>query len=237
LDKVLWERRERKSVNLNLIIFGPPGAGKGTYTSRLATRLKIVSIATGDIFREEIKRNTVLGRKVAEFVNKGELVPDEITVEILKKRLNEPNSQSGFILDGYPRTIEQAQALDKIAKIDAVILIIVPEWIIIERLSNRRICRNCGAIYNLRFIKPKIEGVCDKCGGQLYQREDDKPEVIKERLKVYEKQTQPLIEYYKRKIPIIEVENKQIDTPPETIVEKIMNELRKANIIKSIEPQ
>lgn len=200
-------------------------------------RLKIVSIATGDIFREEIKRNTVLGRKVAEFVNKGELVPDEITIEILKKRLNEPNSQIGFILDGYPRTIEQAQALEKITKIDAVIQIIVPEWIIIERLSNRRICRNCGAIYNLRFIKPKIEGACDKCGGQLYQREDDKPEVIKERLKVYEKQTQPLIEYYKKKIPIIEVETPQIETPPETIIEKIMNKLKKTNIIKTIELQ
>jgi len=237
MDKILWERRERKSLNTNLIIFGPPGAGKGTYTSRLATRLKIASIATGDIFREEIKRSTVLGRKVAEFVNKGELVPDEITIEILKKRLNEPNSQSGFILDGYPRTIEQAKALDKIAKIDAVIQIIVPEWIIIERLSNRRICKNCGEIYNLRFIKPKIEGVCDKCGGQLYQREDDKPEVIKERLKVYEKQTQPLIDYYKQKIPIIEVETPQIETPPETIVEKMINELKKTNVIKTIEPK
>lgn len=170
-------------------------------------------------------------------MNKGELVPDEITIEILKKRLNEPNSKKGFILDGYPRTIEQAKALDKIAKIDAVIQIIVPEWIIIERLSNRRICRNCGAIYNLRFIKPKIEGICDKCGGQLYQREDDKPEVIKERLKIYEKQTQPLIEYYKKKIPIIEIETPQIETPPETIIEKMINKLRRANIIKSIEPQ
>jgi len=112
MDTVLWERRERKSVKTNLIIFGPPGAGKGTYTSRLATRLKIAGIATGDIFREEIKRSTVLGRKVAEFVNKGELVPDEITIEILKKRLNEPKSQNGFILDGYPRTIEQAKALE-----------------------------------------------------------------------------------------------------------------------------
>jgi len=237
MDKILRERRERKSLNTNLIIFGPPGAGKGTYTSRLATRLKIVSIATGDMFREEIKRGTTLGKKVADFVNQGALVPDEIVVDILEKRIKEPNSKKGFILDGYPRTVQQAQALDKIAKIDAVIQIIVPEWIIIERLSNRRICRNCGAIYNLRFLKPKIEGICDKCGGQLYQREDDKPEVIKERLKVYEKQTQPLIEYYKRKIPVIEVETPQIETPPETIVEKMINELKKTNIIKTIEPQ
>jgi len=237
MDEILRERRERKSVNLNLIVFGPPGAGKGTYTSRLASRLKIAGVATGDIFRDEMKRNTVLGRRVADFVNKGVLVPDEITIEILKKRLSEPDSQKGFILDGYPRTIEQAKALEKITKIEAVIRIIVPEWIIIERLSNRRICSNCGEVYNLRYLKPKIEGVCDKCRGQLYQREDDKPEVVKERLKVYERQTQPLIDYYKQRMPIIEVENKQIDTPPEAIVEKMISELKKANIIKPIESQ
>jgi len=216
---------------VKLIIFGPPGAGKGTYTSRLATMLKIAGIATGDIFREEIKRSTALGKKVAPFVNTGELVPDEIVIGLLEKRVKESNSKKGFILDGYPRTIQQAQALDKLAKIDAVIQIIVPEWIIIERLSNRRICRNCGEVYNLRYLKPKIEGVCDKCSGQLYQREDDKPEVVKERLKVYERQTQPLIDYYKRKIPLLEVENTEIDAPPEKTIEKIMNELRKANII------
>lgn len=235
MDKILWKGRERKSLKTNLIIFGPPGAGKGTYTSSLSTLLKIAGISTGDIFREEIKRNSVLGRKVADFVKKGELVPDEITIDVLKKRVSEPNCQRGFILDGYPRTIAQAKALEKIAKIDAVIRIIVPEWIIIERLSNRRICGNCDAIYNLRHLKPKIEGVCDKCGGKLYQREDDKPEVIKERLKVYETQTQPLIDYYKRKLPVLEVENTEIDAPPEKTVNKIMGKLRKANLIKSIE--
>jgi len=222
---------------VNLIIFGPPGAGKGTYTSRLSVVLGISNIATGDMFREEIRRDTPLGKKVASFVNSGKLVPDEIVIGILAERVKEPNSRKGFILDGYPRTVQQAQALDKIAKIDAIIRIIVPEWIIIERLSSRRICRNCSEVYNLRYLKPKVEGICDKCGGQLYQREDDKPEVVKERLKVYERQTQPLIEYYKQRIPIIEVENKQIDTPPETIVEKMINELKKTNIIESIEPQ
>jgi adenylate kinase len=166
-------------------------------------------------------------------VNKGVLVPDEITIEILKKRLSEPNSQKGFILDGYPRTVQQAQALEKVAKIDAIIRIIVPEWIIIERLSSRRICRNCGEVYNLRYLKPKIEDVCDKCGGQLYQREDDKPEVVKDRLKVYEKQTHPLINYYHGKVPIFNIENNQIDTPPETVVKKIIMELRKASLTKT----
>jgi adenylate kinase len=163
-------------------------------------------------------------------VKNGGLVPDEIVIEILKKRVNEPDCKNGFILDGFPRTIEQAKTLEKAAKIDAIINLVVPEWIIVERLSNRRICRNCGEVYNLRYLKPKNEGVCDKCGGQLYQREDDKPEVIKKRLKVYEKQTQPLISYYQGKVPILNVENNQIDTPPEAMIENIIRELRKANI-------
>jgi len=164
-------------------------------------------------------------------VKKGELVPDKTVIEILKKKMNEPNSRNGFILDGYPRTIEQAKALEKIAEIDAVVRLMVPEWIIIERLSSRRICRNCGEVYNLRYLKPKKEGICDKCGGQLYQREDDKPEVMKERLNVYEKQTQPLINYYQGKVPIFNIESNQIDTPPDSIIDNIINELKKASII------
>ena len=197
----------------------------------MTTLLKIAGIATGDIFREEIKRNTALGREVADLVKKGELVPDKTVIEILKKKMNEPNSRNGFILDGYPRTIEQAKALEKIAEIDAVVRLMVPEWIIIERLSSRRICRNCGEVYNLRYLKPKKEGICDKCGGQLYQREDDKPEVMKERLNVYEKQTQPLINYYQGKVPIFNIESNQIDTPPDSIIDNIINELKKASII------
>ena len=160
-------------------------------------------------------------------MKKGALVPDEIVVRLLKKKLDEPNSRTGFILDGYPRTIEQAKALAKFKRIDAVIRLTVPEWIIVERLSNRRICRCCGEVYNLRYLKPKKEKVCDKCGGHLYQREDDKPEVIKERLKVYAKQTQPLINYYQGKVPIFNIENNQIDTPVEVIIDKIKEELRK----------
>lgn len=146
--------------------------------------------------------------------------------------MSEPESRNGFILDGFPRTIEQARALEKIAEIDGIIRLVVPEWITVERLSNRRICRNCGEVYNLRYLKPKIEGVCDKCGGPLYQREDDKPNIIHDRLKVYEKQTQPLIQYYQSKLPILNIENNQIDTPPEAVTERILAELKKAKMIK-----
>jgi adenylate kinase len=217
---------------MRLIIFGPPGAGKGTYASQIGSKLKIAVISTGDIFREEVKRNTDLGRKVASFLRRGVLVPDEIVTDVLAKRIRMPDSKHGFILDGYPRTIEQAKALDAMAKIDAVIRLIVPEWIIIDRLSNRRVCRKCGAIYNLKYLKPKRAGICDRCGGELFQREDDKPEVIRERLKVYEAQTQPLIEYYRDKLPVLNIKCKSADIPPETIVEKILQEMRKSSLIE-----
>jgi len=218
---------------MNLILFGAPGAGKGTYASRLSSMFGIVSIATGDMFREEIKRDTPLGKKVAEYVRSGKLVPDAVVIDILAQRLKAREAEKGFILDGFPRTVEQAEALGKIAKMDAIVQIVVPEWIIVERLSNRRICSKCGTIYNLRYLKPKKEGVCDKCGGKLYHRDDDKPEVVKERLKVYEKQTQPLIEYYQWKTPIIKIENNEIDAPPEKTVDKIVEKLKRAKILKA----
>jgi len=229
VDEILRKGRERASLKTNLIIFGPPGAGKGTYASRLASELKIANIATGDIFRQEIKERTTLGKRIAQFVEKGLLVPDDIVVEVLEKRITEPDSKRGFILDGYPRTVDQAKALDNIAKIDAIIHLDVSEWVIIERLSNRRICRTCGAIYNIKYSpKPKVDLKCDKCRGELYQREDDRPEVIRERLKVYEKQTQPLIEYYRRRrARFVTIENIEVDAPIDVIFQEIMKGLRK----------
>ena len=218
-------------MKVNAIIFGAPGSGKGTYSSRLQSKLGVDVISMGDIFRENLKADTPLGKKVKNYVEKGLLVPDDIVIEVLKQRLNEVPKGKGFILDGYPRTIDQAKTLEGIAKIDVILLQMVPDWIIIERLSSRRICKSCGAVYNIRFLKPKVEGVCDKCGGPLYQRSDDKPEVIKRRLQVYQEQTSPLLQHYKEKnVPFIVSSITALDTPPETVIEKMLAELKKLNL-------
>ncbi len=212
---------------MKFVIFGPPGSGKGTYASRLQSQLGVDVIAMGDIFREIMKEDTVLGRKVKGFVEKGQLVPDDVVIEVLKQRLSKPSSKKGFILDGYPRTIEQAKTLDKLIKIDAVIQLTVPEWIIIERLSSRRICKDCGEVYNIRFLKTKVEGICDKCGGKLYQRSDDTPQVIKDRIGVYERQTQPILKHYKeQKVPFVEFNCESLDLPPEVAVKSILKQLK-----------
>jgi adenylate kinase len=164
-------------------------------------------------------------------VERGLLVPDDIVNEVLKKRLAKVSAGKGAILDGYPRTLQQANNLEKIVKIDVIILLMVPDWIIIERLSSRRICRNCGTVYNIRFLKPKVESVCDKCGGQLYQRPDDTPEVIKKRLQVYEAQTQPLLQKFKEKqVPFVVAICDKLDMPPETVVEAIIKDLQKLEL-------
>jgi adenylate kinase len=213
---------------VNAIIFGAPGSGKGTYASRLQARLGVDVIAMGDIFREIMKEDTELGKKVKGYVEKGLLVPDDIVIEVLKQRLVKIPKGKGFILDGYPRTLEQTKTLEEIAKIDVILLLMVPDWIIIERLSSRRICRNCGAVYNIRFLKPKVNMVCDKCGGPLYQRSDDNPEVIKKRIQVYEEQTRPILQFFKeRTVPFVVANCDALDTPPETVVETILKDLSK----------
>ncbi len=216
---------------MNGIIFGAPGSGKGTYSSLLKDRLGVEVISMGDIFRGMLTENSILGRIIKSYVNAGLLVPDIIVIAVLKEFINHSPKDKGFLLDGYPRTLAQAETLEEIAKVNVIIQLCVPDWIIIERLSSRRICSDCGQVYNLRFIKPKKEGICDKCGGKLYQRPDDKSEVIKMRLKLYENETRPLLKYYKsKKIPLIVQNTESLDAKPEEIVEKIIGELKKLNL-------
>ncbi|MEM4541487.1 MAG: adenylate kinase [Archaeoglobaceae archaeon] len=196
---------------MKIILLGAPGAGKGTQAKFLAEKYGIPQISTGDMLREAVEKSTELGKKAKEYMNQGKLVPDEIVVGIVKERLKQKDCERGFILDGFPRTIAQAEALDAMMvelgkKIDAVINIHVSEDEIVKRIVNRRICRKCGAIYHLIYDPPKKNGVCDKCGGELYQRDDDKEEVVRERFKVYRKNTEPLIEYYKRKGILFDVD-------------------------------
>ena len=213
---------------MKAIIFGAPGAGKGTYSSRLQNQLGVDVIAMGDIFRESVKQNSELGKKVKSYVEQGALVPDAVVVEVLKDRLSKIPADKGFLLDGFPRTIEQAKTLEGIAKIDVILQLDVPDEIIIERLSSRRICKNCSAVYNIRFLKPKVEGICDKCGGELYQRNDDNIEVIQNRLNIYKTQTAPLIVYYREKnIPFVVSVTKSLDSPPEPMVAKMLDDLTK----------
>ena len=213
------------------IIFGAPGAGKGTYSSRLQNQLGVDVIAMGDIFRESVKQNSPLGKKVKSYVEKGALVPDDVVIEVLKERLSRVPKGKGFLLDGFPRTTEQADALEGITKIDVILQLDVPDDIIIARLSSRRVCKKCGEVYNIRFLKPKKEGICDKCGGELYQRADDNEEVIKNRLQVYKNQTEPLIAYYKKKkVPFVVSTTKSLDSPPDPMVAKMLEELKKLKI-------
>ena len=218
---------------MKLVIFGPPGSGKGTYSSRLKSKLDITTISTGDIFREAIKQRTELGKRVQKYLDSGQLVPDETVIEAVRNRITKPDCEKGFILDGFPRTVEQAKALDKVVKIDAIINLLVPVQIIIERLSNRRNCKNCGEIYNLKTLKPRNEGICDKCGGLLIQRKDDTIPVIRERFQVFEKQTRPLMKYYKGRVPFVNVTCNDINMPPEKMIEQIMKELKKLNLTKN----
>jgi adenylate kinase len=215
---------------VKIVMLGPPGAGKGTYATRLAPKLGIPTISTGDLLRAA-RDDPEFGETIKKYQDSGELVPDEIVIKILKKRLEQEDAKNGFILDGFPRTLEQAKALEDISNIDAVINLDVPEEIIVQRLSSRRICPKCGAIYNLLYLKPKVDNKCDKCGAELIQRDDDKPEAIKERLKVYHEKTEPLIDFYKNKGVLITITTDRIDVPPEEQVEKIMEKLKEKGLI------
>ena len=187
-----------------IVLLGAPGSGKGTIGKILAENLKLAHISTGDLFRENLKNETELGKQAKNYMDKGELVPDEITVKMLEKRMEESDVANGAILDGFPRTKNQAIVLDELLeskgkKVDIALNIDVPFDEIVERIANRRSCRGCSEIYNVVFNPPKKEGICDVCGGELYQREDQKPEVVQNRLKVYENTADELIKYYSSK--------------------------------------
>lgn len=208
---------------MRIVLLGPPGAGKGTQAAKLVEKYDIPHISTGDIFRKHLKEQTKLGLKAKEYMDKGLLVPDELVVDIVKERLMEDDCTKGFLLDGFPRTVEQADALEEELKklnqkLDGVINIEVRDEIIIDRLTGRLVCKKCGATFHEKFNKPKQEGICDICGGELYTRDDDKVETVKNRLDVYKKQTQPLIDYYAKK-GLLKTINGEADT--DTVFAKI----------------
>jgi len=198
----------------NLVLLGPPGAGKGTLSDILKVEEKLAHISTGDIIRAEIKAGTELGKQVKAIAESGKLVPDELVAGLVAKRLSESDCRNGFILDGFPRTVPQAELLDanlkKISmKLDAVVLFEASEELLLQRLTARIMCKKCGGNFNKIFSKPKVEGVCDKCGGELYQRADDSLETAKNRLQVYNEQTAPLIEYYKKQSLLASIDSAQ----------------------------
>ena len=196
---------------MKIIMLGAPGAGKGTQAEMISEKYNLPHISTGDIFRANIKNGTDLGKEAKQYMDKGLLVPDELTVKILLDRVAKDDCKNGYVLDGFPRTIPQAEVLDEALtklgdKVDFAINIDVPDENIINRMSGRRACVNCGATYHIQFAAPKKENICDKCGNTLILRDDDKPETVKNRLDVYHKQTQPLIEYYGKKGILKEVD-------------------------------
>jgi adenylate kinase len=213
---------------LRLLFFGPPGAGKGTQAKKVAKEFDIVHISTGDILRDAVSKGTELGKKAKAIMDRGELVSDEIMNRLVKEKLEELDS---FILDGYPRTLDQAKFLDQATKelkkeIDAAVLIDVSEEEIVKRISNRRVCPNCGKVYNLISLKPKEDEKCDVCGTKLIQRDDDKEEVVRERYKVYKNNTEPVIEYYRKNNKIITIDGAQ---NVEDVTKELFNILRSFN--------
>lgn len=199
---------------MRLILLGPPGAGKGTQASSIVDKYKIPHISTGDIFRKNIKEGTDLGKKAQEYMNKGALVPDEVVVAIVEDRLQEKDCEKGFLLDGFPRTVNQAEQLDQVlgkmgVSIDKVINVEVDKTILIDRAVGRRVCKNCGGTYHVKYNPTAKEGVCDACGGETYQRNDDTAETVIKRIEVYLNETEPLIEYYNNKGNLVTINGQQ----------------------------
>ena len=199
---------------MRLILLGPPGAGKGTQAANIVEQYNLPHISTGDIFRANIKENTDLGKKAKEFMNRGELVPDSLVVELVEDRLKQDDTKQGFMLDGFPRTIFQAEALDNVLSkmnqsLDYVVNIVVDPSALIERAVGRRICKDCGATYHIKFNAVEVEGICDKCSGQLYQRSDDNEETVSNRISIYTNETAPLTNYYRKAGKLVTIDGLQ----------------------------
>jgi adenylate kinase len=200
--------KARQESQMNFIFLGSPGAGKGTLAKEVSQVYSIPHISTGDIFRENIKNGTELGKKAKEVIDAGGLVSDDITIALVKERLSKDDTKNGYILDGYPRTIPQAEALEGFAKIDAAVNFDIEDNAVVERLGGRVCCKDCGQMFHTKFNPPKVSGKCDKCGGELYTRDDDKTESIQNRLKVYRESTAPLIDFYKAKGNLVDIDAK-----------------------------
>ena len=190
---------------MNIVILGPPGVGKGTYAGFLSKKYNIPKISVGDLFRRAIKDETELGKKIKDYVSSGDLVPDEIVIELVKNRLQGDDCKGGFLLDGYPRTVPQAEAMGKFKKIDAALNFVAPDEVIMSRIGGRRTCSKCGAIYHVKNVPPKVEGICDRCGGRLIQRSDEKPQVIKNRLVVYREKTKPVVDCLRKQGLLVDI--------------------------------
>ncbi|MBO3747160.1 adenylate kinase [Streptosporangiaceae bacterium NEAU-GS5] len=214
---------------MRLVLVGPPGAGKGTQAQFIASNLSIPKISTGDIFRANVSGGTELGKLAKEYMDRGDLVPDEVTNAMVQDRLAEKDAQEGFLLDGFPRNVPQAQVLKKIldelgAKLDIVLELVVDNDEVVRRLAGRRTCRSCGKVWHVDFDPPKVDGVCDACGGELFQRDDDREETIRHRLEVYEQQTSPLISYYAEEGLL---EGVDATGPVEEVTRRAMSALRR----------
>lgn len=224
---------------MKIIMVGAPGAGKGTQAKRIAEKYGIPHVSTGDIFRANLKEGTELGLKAKVFMDKGALVPDEITIGMLMDRIHQPDCKDGYVLDGFPRNIPQAEALTKALSeanesMDAVVDVDVPDENIMDRMSGRRTCRKCGEGYHTKYNPPKVDGVCDVCGGELYIRDDDKPETVKKRLTVYHDQTQPLIDYYTKQGILKSVNGTQMMEKVFADIVKILDSCEEA-VLKRLE--
>ncbi len=208
---------------MKLLLIGAPNAGKGTYSAIMKDKLNIPHISSGDLFREAIKNETPIGVEAKKYIDAGELVPDEVTIKLVTDRLKKDDCKDGFILDGFPRTLAQAEALDKEVQMTNVVFLDVSEDVVIQRVTGRIICRKCGAVYHKTNLPPKEEGVCDKCGGELYQRDDDTMEAIKKRLAIFHEQTDPLLKFYEEKGIVVKADANN-PKPPE-VVEDIMQKI------------